>query len=96
MEFIARHKGPEFCPYCGEEIRWVRLLSGMWAAVQVNPVLYIPGAGRARLIDARWGGEIMPDCLIYRGGRGMDTKKIKVGYEEHVYRCCMRESWKRN
>jgi hypothetical protein len=90
FSFIDRIRGPDFCPYCGEELRWVRLISGMWAAVQPDPVLYIPGKGRAHLIDAKWDGEIITDCLIYRGGRGMDARKARIGYEQHMYRCCMR------
>jgi hypothetical protein len=95
MEFISKYRGPDFCPYCGEELRWVRLVSGMWAAVQVDPVRYVPYAGRATLIDSRWDGSRVRGCLIYRGGRGIDTSKLKTGYEEHVYRCYRRGEWKR-
>jgi hypothetical protein len=94
MEFFtSRHRGPDFCPYCGEEVWWARLLSGLWMPVQPYPVLYLPRAGRAHLIDTRFDGSILRDCLIYRGSRGMDTKKLKTGYEQHMYRCCMRSEW---
>jgi hypothetical protein len=89
-EFLSPHRGPGFCPLCGEEIRWARLISGMWAAVQPYPVFYIPGEGRARLVDGKWDGEIITGCLIYRGGRGMDASKARMGWEQHGYRCRMR------
>jgi hypothetical protein len=87
FKYTDKIRGPDFCPNCGEEIRWARFTSGMWTAVQPYPVLYIPGAGRARLLDSKRDAEIMRDCLIYRGGRGMDAGKAKIGYEQHFYRC---------
>jgi hypothetical protein len=90
FRFIDRARGPDFCPCCGEELRWVRLMSGMWAAVQPCPVLYLPGAGRDWLIDAKWDGEILRDCLTYRRGLGIDPRKLRLGYAQHAYRCCMR------
>jgi hypothetical protein len=96
MEFLSRIRGPDFCPHCGEHLRWVRLVSGMWAAVQDDPVLYIPNEGYFWLIDARWDGQIVKDCLIYRGGCGMDIRKLKIGYEQHYYRCCAREARKKD
>jgi hypothetical protein len=93
MEFLSRYRGPDFCEHCGEEIKWVRLISGMWAPVQVSPVLYLPGAGSAKLIDARRDGVILRGCLIYKGGKGMDTSKLRVGYEHHMYRCGERGAW---
>jgi hypothetical protein len=91
MNFLSRVRGDDFCPHCGEKIRWIRLITNMWIAVQEQPVLYVPEKGKMWLIDTKWGGTILKDCLIYKRGLGIDLKEIKRGYEPHIYNCIVRE-----
>jgi hypothetical protein len=63
------------------------MISGMWLACNMDPVLYVPGAGKMWLIDSRWDGMILKDCAIYRPGKGLCDKQIKRGYEPHCFKC---------
>ena len=86
MALTQKYKGDWYCPHCGEVIKWVRLMSGMWIAVQTEPVLFIPGEGKRWLVEyTNYDAEFMKDCLIYKGGQGMNTEKIEKGYMPHVW-----------
>lgn len=88
MALTSRYRGNWCCEYCGEVVKWVRLLSGMWIAVQEEPVLYIPGEGREWLIEYQdYDAAFMKDCRIYRPFRGMDYRKVKKGYIPHAFVC---------
>lgn len=87
MGFTSKTRGEDFCPECGEVVKWVRLISGMWIMVQEAPVMYIPGDGKMWLIDGKWDAVILKDCLIYKAFNGMDRSKIKKAYEPHVFKC---------
>lgn len=88
MALTSRTRGNWYCEYCGECIHWIRLISGMWIAVQEEPVLYIPGEGNRWLVeDCRYDAEILRDCLIYRPFQGMDRSKVKYGYMPHAFVC---------
>lgn len=87
MQFTDTTRGPDFCPDCGEKIKWIRLLSGMWIAVNEEPVLYIEGSGKRWLVEyVKWDATIIKDCQIYKPGLGMDlTHPLKKGYKPHVF-----------
>lgn len=88
MKFLERTRGIDFCEGCGEKIRWIQLISGMWIAVQEAPILYVPGKGKMWLVEyRRRDAQIMKDCLIYRRGLGIDPDELVKGYEPHVFRC---------
>ena len=88
MALTQKYKGDWYCPHCGEVIKWVRLMSGMWIAVQTEPVLFIPGEGKRWLVEyTNYDAEFMKDCLIYKVGQGMNTEKIEKGYMPHVWVC---------
>ncbi|QAT43467.1 hypothetical protein [Aminipila luticellarii] len=88
MRLTDRHRGPDFCPDCGEKIKWVRLISDMWIAVNEEPVLFIPGEGRRWLVEyLNWDAVILKDCLIYEPFKGMNRTKVKKGYMPHVWTC---------
>lgn len=88
MALTQKYKGDWYCPHCGEVIKWVRLMSGMWIAVQTEPVLFIPGEGKRWLVEyTNYDAEFMKDCLIYKGGQWMNTEKIEKGYMPHVWVC---------
>lgn len=88
MGLTRKYRGGLGCEYCGEVVKWIRLISGMWIAVQTEPVLYIPGKGKQWLISyENYDAEFMRDCLIYKAGRGMDTENIKYGYMPHAWVC---------
>ena len=88
MALTSRYRGGWYCEYCGEVIKWVRLMSGMWIAVQEQPVLYIPHEGKEWLVEYRnYDAEFMKDCLIYKPFRGMDISKVKKGYKPHAWVC---------
>ena len=88
MALTSRYRGNWYCEYCGEVIKWVRLISGRWIAVQEEPILYIPGAGKEWLIEYRnYDAEFLKDCLIYRPFRGMDYSKVVKGYMPHAWVC---------
>ena len=42
-------RGDDFCPLCGAQVKWIRLISGRWIAVEPEPVLYVDG-GRQWLV----------------------------------------------
>lgn len=87
--FLSRQRGPEYCELCGEKIRWKKLITDMWIAVNETPVLYIPGEGKNWLVENAPNGSavILKDCQIYKPGKGMDTTKVKYGLEPHVWTC---------
>lgn len=88
MALTQKYKGGLGCPYCGEVVKWVRLMSGMWIAVQPEPVLYIPGEGKRWLVEyMNYDADFMKDCLIYERGKGMDTSKVQKGYMPHAWVC---------
>lgn len=89
MRLINRYRcDGDFCPDCGEEIRWVKLDDKEWIAVDPVPVYYIPGEGKEWLVESlRWYSDILKDCLIWRKGRGMPTTGLKVGFKPHVFEC---------
>jgi hypothetical protein len=62
----------------------------MWIACNTEPILYLPEAGKMWLIDTKWDGMILKDCLIYKRGIGADPRRIKRGYEPHVFGCLER------
>ena len=44
----------------------MRLVSGRWIAVQEEPVLYIPDAGKRWLVEGiNYDAEILKGCLVY-------------------------------
>ena len=68
--------------------RWVRLMSGMWIAVQPEPVLFIPGEGKRMLVEYRnYDAEMIRNCLIYERSKNMDTSKVVKGYMPHAFVC---------
>ncbi len=87
MRFTDITRGPDFCPKCGEYVKWIRLISGMWIAVNEQPVLYVPGAGKMWLVEyVKWDATILKDCLIYRPGLEIDlSEPLAKGYEPHVF-----------
>lgn len=86
MSLTNRHRGERFCPRCGCELKWIRLLSGSWIAVEPEPIYYEPRAGRSWLVEGRkWDAEILKDCKIWR--RGMPTEGLKKGYKPHAWEC---------
>lgn len=88
MALTSKYRGSWYCPNCGEVIKWVRLVSGRWIAVQEEPVLYIPDAGRRWLVEGiNYDAEILKDCLVYEPFKGMDRSKVKYGYMPHVFAC---------
>ena len=90
MRFLYEYR-PEgdsrnFCPDCGEEIRWTRLESGMWIAVNAMPVYYLPGGGKRWLVASlKWDTVILKDCKIW--DKGMPAAGLKRGYSPHVFVC---------
>lgn len=83
VPLVERYKGGPFCDYCGEQIRWCRLRGGSYIAVDLEPILYMPGAGREWLVaDA----EIKKDCRIWRPGMP-PSEKIRRGYRPHAWNC---------
>ena len=88
MALTQKYRGGLGCERCGEVIKWVRLMSGMWIAVQTKPVLYIPGEGKRWLVEyTNYDAEIMKDCLIYEPFKGMDVSKVQKAYMPHVFVC---------
>ena len=88
MALTSKYRGNWYCDTCGEVIKWVRLISGMWIAVQEEPVLYIPGEGKRWLVEYQnYDAVILKDCLIYEPFKGMDRSKVKYGYMPHVFVC---------
>ena len=96
MSFLSRQRGTDFCPSCGEKVRWIKLITGMWIAVSEQPVLYIPGEGKMWLIEyVRTDAVIMKDCLIYKSGKGMNMNNIQKAYEPHSFSCIDRDNYKK-
>ncbi|WP_428259669.1 hypothetical protein [Gallibacter sp. Marseille-QA0791] len=88
MALTQKYKGGLGCERCGEVIKWVRLMSGMWIAVQPEPVLFIPGEGKRMLVEYRnYDAEMIRNCLIYERGKNMDTSKVVKGYMPHAFVC---------
>jgi len=88
MSLTQIYRGDDFCPYCGEYVEWIRLMSGMWIAINPVPVLFIPGQGKRWLIEyKKWDAEFIKDCLIYEAGREMDRDKVIKGYMPHAWEC---------
>lgn len=88
MALTSRYRGGLGCENCGEVIKWVQLTSGMWIAVQPQPILYIPGEGKRWLVAYQnYDAMILKDCLIYERGKGMDLDKIQLGYMPHAFVC---------
>lgn len=88
MALTQKYKGGLGCENCGEVIKWVRLMSGMWIAVQPEPILYIPGEGKRWLVEyCNYDAEILKDCLIFERSKGMDTSKVEYGYMPHAWVC---------
>lgn len=78
-------RGSEYCPDCGGQIKWVRLLSGRYIAVDPEPVMYIDG-GRDWLVErTKYEADIKNHCRIWRPG--MLTGGIKYGYKPHKWTC---------
>lgn len=94
MQFTSRQRGPDFCPDCGEKIRWIRLITGMWIAANEEPILFLPGEGKMWLIEyTKWDAILMKDCLIFKPGEGMNTEKVQKAYEPHVFSCTDRDTY---
>lgn len=88
MALTQKFRGDLGCESCGEVVKWIRLLSGMWIAVQPEPVLYIPGQGNRWLVEyTNYDATIMKDCLIFERGKGMDIDKVELGYMPHAWVC---------
>ena len=79
-------RGDDYCNRCGEYVRWIRLISGRWIAVNRQPILYIPHAGNRWLVTG-FDDQIARDCLIFKPYKGMDKSKLKRGYEIHAFTC---------
>lgn len=89
MAFTEKVRGDRYCPECGSPLRWVRLLSGRWIAVEPQPVLYIPGGGRKWLVSARrYDADILKDCEIWKPGMIHDN--LQRGYIPHLFTGCGR------
>lgn len=81
-------RGADFCPACGAQVKWIRLLSGRWICVDPEPVLYGPG-GRDWLVTGRnFEADITKKCKIWRPG--LLPLKLKKGYKPHAWGC---ERW---
>ncbi len=88
MSLTQNRRGDDFCPYCGEYVEWVRMISGMWIAIDPVPVFYLPGEGKEWIIEyTKWDAEFMKDCKIYRPGRGMNFRECEKGYMPHAWEC---------
>lgn len=88
MALTRKYRGDWYCHECGEVIKWVRLISGMWIAVQPEPVLYIPGEGRRWIVEyTNYDAEFIKDCLMYEPFKGMDRSKVRYGYMPHAWVC---------
>lgn len=88
MALTQKYRGGLGCELCGEVVKWVRLISGLWIAVQPEPVLFIPGEGRNWLISFdNYDAIFMKNCLIFKRGKGMDTSKVIEGYMPHAWVC---------
>ena len=86
MALTQRCKGDRFCPHCGEEVRWIKLLSGSYIAVDLQPILYIPHDGREWLVEGRRrDAEILKDCRIWKAGMLKDN--LRRGYRPHAWNC---------
>lgn len=81
-----------FCELCGEQVKWVRLESGAWIAVDEMPIFYLPHAGKEWLVGGlRSGSKLLKDCKIWRAGRNMPQAGLKRGYLPHAFSCPMNE-----
>lgn len=90
MSLTERTRGADYCPECGEAVKWIRLMSGQWIAVQPEPVLYIPHAGRRWLVEGkRWDADILKDCDIWEPGKVKDN--LKKGFLPHKFTECGKE-----
>lgn len=86
MPLTYRDRGERFCERCGCEIKWIKLLSGRWIAVEPQPILYIPGGGRKWLVENRnQDADIIKDCEIWKPGMIMDN--LKKGFMPHAWMC---------
>ena len=87
MSLTEIARGENYCPDCGSPLRWVRLLSGRWIAVEPQPVLYIPGGGRKWLVSSsRWDADILKNCEVWKPG--MIREGLKKGYLPHKFTAC--------
>lgn len=90
MPLTERSKGERFCPKCGSELKWIRLLSGAWIAVEPMPVLYIPHGGKKWLVEGRnRDADIIKDCEIWKAGMLHDN--LRKGYMPHKWQCAGEE-----
>lgn len=87
MSLTRSSRGEAYCPECGSKLRWARLLSGRWIALEPQPILYIPHQGRNWLVD-RWrlDTEILKDCKIWK--KGMPRENLKKGFLPHAFTEC--------
>lgn len=84
MPLTQAYRGDDYCPICGSEIKWIRLLNNRWIAVEPEPVLYIPHGGKKWLIEGRrWDAEFLKDCEIWKPG--MLRNNIKRGFFPHEW-----------
>ncbi len=94
MQFLSNQRGADFCPSCGEKLRWIRLITGMWIAANEEPILYIPGQGKMWLIEyVKWDAVILKDCLIFKPGKEMNIDLVQKAYEPHVFSCTDRDNY---
>lgn len=86
MPLTEKTRGGNYCRICGEEVKWIRLMSERWIAVDPEPVLYVPEVGRKWIVEGRnWDAEIIKDAEIWR--RGMSRENVKHGFIPHAWEC---------
>lgn len=78
-------RGDDFCPLCGAQVKWIRLISGRWIAVEPEPVLYVDGGRQWLVDDKRYEADIRKRCKVWKPG--IVSHGIRKGYRPHVWEC---------
>lgn len=78
-------RGEDYCSACGSHIKWIRLMSGRWVAVEPEPVLYLDGGRNWLIEDRSYDADIKKNCRIWRPG--MLLAGVHKGYKPHAWEC---------
>lgn len=78
-------RGEQFCQKCGSYIKWARLDSGRWIAIEPEPTIYRDGGKRWLVTGSRWSAQISKNCSVWRPGQ--PTEETRKGHEIHAFKC---------